>query len=544
MSCVRLYHTLRYLRWVQIVFRLLRAVPRRKPRALPRLELREMRGEWVTPAATAPSMTAADRVRLLNVERELAFPQIWQDDTQGLLWSYNLHYFEDLCAQDAQTRRTWHLALIEQWLRDNPPATGIGWQPYPTSLRIANWVKAHWSGLQLPAAAIESIAVQARWLLANLEYHLLANHLLANAKALIMAGCLLRGHEADHWMTQGLHILEREIGEQILADGGHYERSAMYHQQVLLDLLDLVNALRHCGIRPTPMIEQAVGRMRTWLACMCHPDGDICLFNDAAFGVMPSPATLEDYAARLKLGAAEQPCSRVHYLSDTGYARLANDTAVAFLDIAPIAPAYQPAHAHADTLTFELSVYGARVVVDTGTSIYTPGAERHRQRSTRAHNTVVIDQQDSSQVWSSFRVGRRADIEDVLVDVENATVSAGHNGYRHLRGHPVHHREWRMTPGKLTVSDVVKGAGEHRLELRFHLHPRLRVVAIRNDTFSLHTPDGRDLRIHVAPDLDWQIVATTYHPEFGKIIASECLQGSVNTGLPWSTSTAFVWDDG
>ena len=45
---------------------------------------------------------------------------------------------------------------------------------------------------------------------------------------------------------------------------------------------------------------------------------------------------------------------------------------------------------------------------DSGTSTYERDSERLRQRGTAAHNTVQLGGVDSSEVWSGFRVGRRA----------------------------------------------------------------------------------------------------------------------------------------
>ena len=77
-------------------------------------------------------------------------------------------------------------------------------------------------------------------------------------------------------------------------------------------------------------------------------------------------------------------------------------------DVAPIGPDHLPAHAHADTLSFELSFKGRRVFVNSGTSEYGLSAERQRQRGTAAHNTLVLDEENSSEVWAGFRVARRA----------------------------------------------------------------------------------------------------------------------------------------
>ena len=73
---------------------------------------------------------------------------------------------------------------------------------------------------------------------------------------------------------------------------------------------------------------------------------------------------------------------------------------------------------HADNLSFEWSLGEQRVLVNSGTSLYGVSSERHRQRKTKSHNTVEIDGFDSSEIWSGFRVARRASssLESVMDD--------------------------------------------------------------------------------------------------------------------------------
>jgi len=83
--------------------------------------------------------------------------------------------------------------LIKKWVQENPPGEGNGWEPYPISLRIVNWVKWDLAKNCLSDEALHSLAVQARYLLKRPEFHLLGNHLFANAKALIFAGLFFYG---------------------------------------------------------------------------------------------------------------------------------------------------------------------------------------------------------------------------------------------------------------------------------------------------------------------------------------------------------------
>ena len=136
--------------------------------------------------------------------------------------------------------------------------------------------------------------------------------------------------------------------------------------------------------------------MFDWLKSMCHPDGGVSFFNDTAFGVAPSLNELLDYAERLSIKKISKNANKLVYLQNTGYVRVERENLVAMLDVANIGPDYIPGHGHADVLSFELSLFGKRAIVNSGTSIYGTSSVRHNQRSTLSHSTVVIDEQNSS----------------------------------------------------------------------------------------------------------------------------------------------------
>ncbi|WP_250157145.1 heparinase II/III family protein [Tianweitania aestuarii] len=448
----------------------------------------------------------------------------WDDPARSKLWRYNLHYFDDLNAEHADARRDWHLALIRDWIRHNPPGQGTGWEPFPTSLRIVNWIKAALGGFALPADALVSLAIQTRWLSRQVEHHLSGNHLLANAKALCFAGVFFQSAEADGWFKQGRQILQRQLPAQILPDGGHYELSPMYHALVLEDLLDLANLTRCFGADDAlrRQIEARIGPMCAWLKALGHPDGDIAFFNDAVLGIAPAPTALNAYAERLGFGSAATTPTGVTHLKQSGYLRVARGSAVLLIDAAKVGPEHQPGHAHADTLSFELSLDNKRVLVNSGTSEYGTGPERLRQRGTAAHNTLTINGRNSSEVWSGFRVGRRAYPRDLhIVQGEHDTyVTASHDGYRFLPGSPLHHRRWRLGAGMLTIQDGVSGPLQ-QTEARYHFAPGIQLHG--HDKCGFAEQDGCLLLRWEAVEGCARIEQYTHHPRFGVSLPAQCL---------------------
>lgn len=554
---VRYWHTLRHLKPVQFYGRLWFKI--RQPKVDASADapsLRERQGHWHPPVAHKPTLLGPCRFKFLGVEHDLPAKGGWNDSALEKLWLYNLHYFEDLNAEGAQVRTAWHLALIQRWVAENHPPSGNGWEPYPTSLRIVNWVKWALAGNTMPASCVQSLATQTRWLCKRLEVHLLGNHLFANAKALVFAGMYFDGTEAEQWLAKGLDILERELPEQVLPDGGNFERSPMYHAIFLEDVLDLLNiAGAYANQVPTTLVLQwrdAAFRMLEWLQGMTHPDGQIALFNDAAFGIAATANELAAYAGRLLgtdavlsgLPRHSAPCNdggdlRLHQWADSGYIRLECADAVAFLDVAPIGPDYLPGHAHADTLSFELSVFGQRVIVNGGTSRYGLGSERLRERQTVSHSTVEIDGQSSSEVWGGFRVARRAYPFHLTVSErqEVLSVACSHDGYMRLQGKPVHWRGWQLSPGHIEVADSVSGSGLPAVA-RYILHPDVEVERVAPDSFQLQLANGRLILVNVCKGLG-RLERAAFAPEFGTVLPSQCItvdlqEGKAQVRLIWS----------
>jgi uncharacterized heparinase superfamily protein len=495
-------------------------------------------------------MPDATTMRFLNVTRRLQAPGDWDAPDVPKLWRYNLHYFDDLTAQDAPGRIAWHRALVTKWIAENPPGVGTGWEPYPTSLRIVNWIK--WAlaseargETALDARGLDSLAAQTRWLRARLEIHILANHLWANAKALAFAGLFFDGPEAEGWLRKADAMLRREIPEQILADGGHFERSTMYQATIIEDVLDLINVTSAfpipAGSHVADGCRAIAARMLRWLRVMTHPDGKRSFFNDAAFGIAAEHDSLASYANGLGLRVDTAPLAPLEVLEASGYARLENARAAVICDVAAIGPDYLPGHAHADTLSFELSIDGVRTLVNGGTSTYERGPDRERQRGTAAHNTVVVDGQDSSEVWDSFRVARRARPIDVTWgrDAGACWLRGAHDGYRRLPGRVTHAREWRLESAELRIRDRVEGPFTSAVTM-LHLHPTVAATSTGVGTALLSAP-GHDrlARLETSPAIPVGSGPSTWHPEFGRTEPSTVL--TVPIGAEGALETAVSW---
>lgn len=547
MTLGRLYHTVRHLRPIQIYGRAWQRFYHPSPSLGPPPPLRERKAAW-TPGPPRPAKLLGPRdFEFLNERRQLTWPGGWTDPAIHRLWLFNLHYFEDLISDQPTDREAWRQSLIAEWIRDNGREfSGPAWIPYVVSVRVVNWIKWTLAGGALTSEAIASLAVQARYIEKRLETHLLGNHLLTNAKALVFAGLFFSGQESERWLAAGLRILARQLPEQILSDGAHYELSPMYHSLVLEDLLDLINLARvypesiPARFRGQPDAwQRLVERMQPWLAAMTLPDGQITLFNDAAWGIAPTPAELFAYATRLGIAAPSELGPGITHLAASGFVRVACGPVVAILDVGEIGPSFLPGHGHADVLSFELALDGQRLLVNSGTSVYYGNdAERHRQRGTAAHNTVVVDSQDSSEIWDNFRVARRAHPRGLSLGESRDgvySVACEHTGYERLPGRPVHRREWEFRESALCIRDRLTGSVDSA-EARFHLSPD--VVAEQGGAakIALRTASGSSASF-LSDSEQVRLVETTYHPEFGRSIPNHAIVARVGS----LTTHGFRW---
>jgi uncharacterized heparinase superfamily protein len=486
---------------------------------------------WVKPVFAPRSFLVEENFFFLNKNRSLKDVG-WDGPQCEKLWRYNQHYFNDLNSRGSHKRLVQQIRLLDQWIESNPPGLGVGWDPYPTSVRIVNWIKWSLTSNQLEYRHLFSLAVQVRWLTKNIEWHLLGNHLFANAKALVFAGLYFGGLEADRWLSIGVKILKSEINEQILSDGGHFELSPMYHSIILEDVLDIINLIRDvksntpCELLPT--LEATANNMFMWLQFMCHPDGQISFFNDAAFNTAKSPDELKKYAKRLNLTIGSTPAVEglhLKHLNASGYLILREPEATLLVDAAAVGASYLPGHGHADTLSFEMSIFGSRIFVNSGTSEYKAGATRDRERSTAAHNTVEVNGLNSSEVWAQFRVARRARTFDLSIEQnqKEINVKCSHDGYTQQIGNIIHTRNWSFSRGNLIIND--KLGGYFKLaSANFILHPSINIKPIDDNRWQLSKIGlEKSIELRVLKGAG-KIACATFAPEFGKKIDTSSIK--------------------
>ena len=539
----RYWRTLRHLRAEQLFFLIWRRVLRQPRRA-------------AMPRAVSPKLMAAAacllplphacwlgarRFRFLNHEHDFGERIDWQAGGESRLWQYNLHYFDWLRQSDCDPAQA--LGHMQEWIRANPPFVGTGWEPYPSSLRLVNWLGtlALLPAADVPRGVIDSVALQAAWLAGNIEYPLGANHLFVNLKALLFVAAFLDG---DYGRDLARHTgvrFARELTEQFLPDGGHYERSPMYHAILTQDLLELTALCARnrslLSAATTKALAQTTERALAFAVVMQPPDDGVFLFNDAAANIAPGCDALLGFAHRvcgIKMPARSNTVS-FHACAESGYYVVRHGGDMVVFDCGEIGPAHQPGHAHCDTLSFELYLDGRRVLTNAGNHDYIAGSVRSHARSTRAHNTVVVDDAEQSEIWSAFRVGRRARPLHAALEArpDGVLFRGAHDGYRRLPGRVTHTRTALIRADFLIeLKDELAGEGHHRADSWLHLASGL-TLRLAGPHFEIVDEKGAPIaRLEPAPGSHAEIVATPRYPEFGVAAMGMSLRQSVAGTLP------------
>jgi hypothetical protein len=391
----------------------------------------------------------------------------WNFQEYGNLWAYNLNYFEFLHQPNLSKQEG--LALIHNFI-DRKSALHIGFAPYPISLRNIFWIR-FLTKYSIQNKRIDSFLYATYKLLSrHLEYHLLGNHLLENAFSLLFGAYYFQDEKL---YCKAKKILKKELQEQILKDGAHFELSPMYHSIMLYRVLDCYNLVINnviFGYELKDLLRENGEKMLAWLNKMTFRNGDIPLVNDAAFGIAPTPQQLNEYAFRLGIN-----CNEAIALKESGYRKCKNEKFEIIVDIGNICPDYQPGHAHADTFNFILYINKRPVIIDTGTSTYEINDTRFYERGTAAHNTIVLSDKNSSEVWSGHRVAKRAKVK--ILEDSKSKITAMHNGYS-----SPHYRNFSFDADQIKIVDSIDGKGV----AYFHFHSNEQ-VAVNGSTIN-----GRD----------------------------------------------------
>jgi len=505
--------TIRYLKFKQFAWQLwYRCRPKIKLKTKIAPGTNNPKHQWYF-SVNRPKKIKKNKFEFIGFSADISQPECWNNFEYPKLWHYHIHYFHDILNYTSSLSEINWLDILIKWAKYNPPMTKNSWEPYPLSLRIVNWIIWELQNSLLPSELVNHLYNQCIALTKQIEWHIDANHLWANAKALVFAGCFFK--DSEHWYQHGMNLINRELQKQFYPDGGHIELSPMYHALITNDLLELIALHRlYAKVYPSQWTMR-VKRMLAWCQTVTHPDGEYGFFNDCIFNIAPTYENLTKLAASLQLHVT----SPSNYAS--GYVKLSGSNYTLLADTAEIGCHYQPGHAHADHLCFELSYNHQRIIVNSGISTYENQPLRHWQRSTSAHNTVTIDHKNSSQIWHAFRLAKRAKI--INRHYSKNLIAATHDGYSRLFRPVYHSRQWHCQDRQIAITDHIQGKSTHTIDLYCYFHPacqlkiefnKIYVFVEKTCVATLTFPEHAEIKLNTG----------YWYPDFGKSLANQNIQ--------------------
>ena len=442
---------------------------------------------------------------------------------------------------------------LQDWVDNNPFPLGINWtSSLELGVRLISWVwidrflrgsKAH-DILFGESGILWSSIYWHQWLIGKHYSHGSSanNHLVGEMAGLFISSCHWSVFdESKRWQTLAWNILETEIDKQTFACGLNREQAFSYHifvteffllagieaqmcnvesqqyrdnvrrmLEVVPPLMDAKGNLPRYGdgdegmalqIRPhkSSRLDWLFHLGQQWIGAIALPNCDDCLAaslvnlpirNTVERSALPVSLALPDAGLYVLAQNRGQP-QEIFCLADAGK--------LGFLSLA--------AHGHADALSFTLNIGGVPIIVDPGTHTYHADAHwRNYFRSTKAHNTIAIDDLDQSRAGGTFLWTKKAQTKviDWQTTPKRSVLIAEHDGYTRLRDKVIHRRKLTLEQHELEVEDRLQNKGTHQVEWRLHFAPECEVY-LKSECCLVQWHSGL-LAIYLDAQMEWSLL--------------------------------------
>lgn len=462
------------------------------------------------------------------------------------IWELNRHHHLVTLGKAYYLSRDniYAIELVNQilaWIEYCKPWKGVQWNSaLEVAVRIINWIWAlefiRESDVLSAATfrtVMASISQQTNYVCDNLSrYSSANNHIIGEAACLAIVGIRYPWlPNAGTLRKDGLQILEDELETQILPDGVPAEQSVHY-LEFILELNFLAWRLAEInGYRVPEIWYERLASSSNFIAHLMDDGHSIPAIGDSDDGcVLRFIETREFNNYRSILGQAAAILNRADLKAKAGnwdeksewilgrwgrerfnalevwkpsmdsklfpiggYAVMRDEWSILTFDYGDLGYLSTAAHGHADALSITLRSKGTPLLIDPGTYAYNNGEPwRNYFRGTKAHNTVVVDDYNQSEIIGKFLWKKKAKAHLLFWETDPACdlIIAHHDGYSHQG---ILHTRCLVfkKPGFLLVSDTIAGTGTHRIEQLWHF-PHDAVVEQSGDTFSVRV-NGQQL---------------------------------------------------
>jgi len=366
--------------------------------------------------------------------------------------------------------------LVGLWIADHQGWTDLPWQPHILGARIANWMLNYqFITARADDAFISefmaSLTKQARHLPRATGMAVQDEKIFSSIRGLIASALCLEGQEEN--MTSGLRTLRKAIEVQVRPDGGHSSRCPSTQATVLTQLVEIKGILRSAHEMVPENLQQAIDRMAPMLRSFRHGDGRLCLFNG---GCEEDAQWLDQLISEAETGG-----KAINAATHSGFQRMKAGRTLVLTDCGAQRKSDDGTGHHHGPLSFEMSVGKRRLVVNCGAHPDQESEWREALKSTAAHSTMVIDNQDAHVIEGDVSCERTDEDSHTFLTMQQ-------NGYLNRYG-LVHHRDLYLSPhgdslrgeDRLTLENASKARGKpgeraETFKISFHLHPDVQAL--------------------------------------------------------------------
>lgn len=492
-------------------------------------------------------------------------------------WELNRHYqFAALAKNYYCTKDQKYLfdlkELFSDWNNHNLFLHGVEWtSAMELAIRVNSWVYTL-AFLQKVGCKEELIGELEHGILVMTDYIMkhrarfssANNHLIVEMYAIALVGILT---DYAPWKDEALKILTEELPKQNYSDGVNKEMS-LHYQSFVMEAYGLLWLLMMKNHIEVPVVWKSyLAAMSEFVADSTDDYGRTMEFGDSDEGkildlngdvdnhyqyVMNLMGCLLDKSYtdstwhenlewvvpdKLRTERTEKEkyipgliCSR----KEGGYTFLRSQDRRVFIGIdhADLGYGKIAAHGHADALSFQLFIDGQPFFVDSGTFNYhvTP-EDRNYFRSTVAHNTVMIEQQEQSEMLGPFIWGKKSHtaLSDIVVKDGLVTIKMECQGTSGKHSRKIEFNQ----KNQLKIYDYIK---KHKGKAFFHISPNStiriekgRIVCSKSEQKIIIQCDGGNP----------EIIDSEFSSKYGSKTCSKGIGVSFNTLL--KTEVHISW---
>jgi hypothetical protein len=483
-------------------------------------------------------------------------------------------------------------SLLTDWIVRNPIGKGVNWtiamEAALRGISLCLTMELLWPFTESEKPWLDQMTASLwqhlRFVEAHSEFSFLlrSNHYLSNIVGLTTLSAYLHGPGIRQRFKKYARAVNREILLQTYSDGGDCEASSGYHVLVAQMFLHSFVVQQRSGGVIAPEFERRLRLIFEWIASLaddawklphlgdCDNGRVELLADDIAQAMLPaaeghslhvgSLCGLASHLLQLPTKGGREDQKPVLLLPDSGIALLRSGEASAIFCALPNGLGGKGSHTHCDKLSVLLRLGPDEVFCDSGSRGYSRSAElRNLDRSTKAHNTLMIDAAEqnvlSADPESIFQSGNEAVVSPIAVlEGGGTSVRARHQGYARIGVE--HQRTVELSQSSLQVIDEVcwdelswdemTGTREHLLELRYVLGPEWCVSSkmMTGETVGcvITGPQRLTLQCESTHPLELSVMPAEISRAYGAVLPASCIRIQTTARLPAKVQTRVRWD--